>query len=201
MNDKFFDLPEEKQTRIINAAYKVFSENVYKKAPMSEIAEAGDISKALLFHYFTNKKELYMYLWGKAIERTRKATEESQVANTTDFFEMLRRSLLAKCSLMREYPYLYSFSVKAYYEQEETIKESIRDSFQSASNQSKTMILSTIDFSVFRDDIDVRLLYQELLWASDGYLREMTNSGALDPDRIENDYLRMIEQWRKVYLK
>lgn len=26
---------------------------------MAEIASEGDISKALLFHYFTNKKELY----------------------------------------------------------------------------------------------------------------------------------------------
>ncbi len=50
MNDKFFNLPLEKQQRIINAAYKVFSQSSYKKAPMSEIADEGGISKALLFH-------------------------------------------------------------------------------------------------------------------------------------------------------
>lgn len=72
MNDKFFNLPLEKQQRIINAAYKVFSQSSYKKAPMSEIADEGGISKALLFHYFTNKKELYFYLWNSAIEMTRK---------------------------------------------------------------------------------------------------------------------------------
>ena len=48
MNDKFFNLPLEKQQRIINAAYKVFSQSSYKKAPMSEIADEGGISKALL---------------------------------------------------------------------------------------------------------------------------------------------------------
>ncbi|MEI3266300.1 MAG: hypothetical protein V8R85_03855 [Frisingicoccus sp.] len=32
MNDKFFNLPEEKQQRIINAGYHVFSQNSYKKA-------------------------------------------------------------------------------------------------------------------------------------------------------------------------
>ncbi len=31
MNDKFFNLPLEKQQRIINAAYKVFSQSSYKK--------------------------------------------------------------------------------------------------------------------------------------------------------------------------
>lgn len=31
MNDKFFTLPEEKQQAIINAGYRVFSQNSYKK--------------------------------------------------------------------------------------------------------------------------------------------------------------------------
>lgn len=116
MNDKFFKLPLEKQRRIINAAYKVFSENSYKKAPMSEIADESGISKALLFYYFTNKKELYLYLWANAIEMTRKAVAEYKTLETDDFFEMLKRSLLSKCSLMRDYPHLYAFSLRAYYE-------------------------------------------------------------------------------------
>ena len=82
MNEKFFKLPLEKQRRIINAAYKVFSENNYKKAPMSEIADESGISKALLFHYFTNKKELYMYLWANVIEVTRKAITEYKTLET-----------------------------------------------------------------------------------------------------------------------
>lgn len=63
MNDKFFSLPEEKQQAIINAGHRVFSQNTYKNSPMSEIAAAADISKSLLFHYFKNKKELYLFLW------------------------------------------------------------------------------------------------------------------------------------------
>lgn len=33
MNEKFYRLPLEKQQRIINAGYRVFSQNSYKKAP------------------------------------------------------------------------------------------------------------------------------------------------------------------------
>ena len=61
MNDKFYALPEEKQSQIINAAYKVFATNQYKKAPTSEIAAEAGISKSLLFHYFYNKQELYTF--------------------------------------------------------------------------------------------------------------------------------------------
>ena len=60
MNGKFFELPLEKQEQIIKAAYVVFAHNNYKNASTSKIADAGDISKSLLFHYFKNKKELYL---------------------------------------------------------------------------------------------------------------------------------------------
>ena len=54
MNEKFFSLPEEKQQAILNAGYRVFSQNTYKNSPMSQIAEAAGISKSLLFHYNTD---------------------------------------------------------------------------------------------------------------------------------------------------
>ena len=56
MNERFFSLPAEKQQAIINAGYRVFSQNSYKNSPVSEIADAAGISKSLLFHYFHNKK-------------------------------------------------------------------------------------------------------------------------------------------------
>ncbi|MGM9680202.1 MAG: TetR/AcrR family transcriptional regulator, partial [Eubacteriales bacterium] len=72
MNEKFYHLPPEKQQRILNAGYRVFAQNSYKKSPMSEIADAAGISKSLLFHYFRNKKELYLYLWDTGARITMK---------------------------------------------------------------------------------------------------------------------------------
>ena len=56
MNEKFFSISKEKQERIIRCAYEVFSQNSYKEASMSKIADAGGISKSLLFHYFSKGK-------------------------------------------------------------------------------------------------------------------------------------------------
>lgn len=200
MNDKFFQLPFEKQRRIINAAYKVFSQNSYKKAPMSEIADEGGISKALLFHYFTNKCELYMFLWNNSIEQIQKASSEYHVTEATEFFEMLYRSLLAKCSVIRFYPYLYQFAVNAYYEQEPQIKRNIQENYYLVSKNSENILWNTINVSELRQDIDVKLMYQEIIWTSDGYLRQMIFSGQLNADQMEKDFERMIEQWKKVYL-
>ena len=71
-NEKFYALQEEKQSQILNAAYKVFASNQYKKAPTSEIAAEAGISKSLLFHYFHNKLELYLFLWKYAADLTKK---------------------------------------------------------------------------------------------------------------------------------
>lgn len=200
MNEKFFQLPFEKQRRIINAAYKVFSQNSYKKAPMSEIADEGGISKALLFHYFTNKCELYMFLWNNSIEQIQKASSEYHVTEATEFFEMMYRSLLAKCLVIRFYPYLYQFAVNAYYEQEPQIKRNIQENYYLVSKNSENILWNTINEFELRQDIDVKLMYQEIIWTSDGYLRQMIFSGQLDADQMEKDFERMIEQWKKVYL-
>lgn len=47
MNEKFFSLSAQKQQAILNAGYRVFSQNSYGKSPMREIAEEAGISKAL----------------------------------------------------------------------------------------------------------------------------------------------------------
>lgn len=201
MNEKFFALPEEKQQRIINAAYQVFSKNSYKKAPMSEIADAGDISKALLFHYFTNKKEFYLYLWNQAVEMTRESIRAYHVLETRDFFEMLRRSLLAKCALMRKYPHMYAFSLNAYYEEEPEIKEAIGESYFNVSQLSEDIVFEKMDCSVFRTDIDLKMMYMEILNAVDGYMLKKYRLKQVKPDEIEQEMMKMISFWKTVYTK
>lgn len=62
MNERFFELTEEKQLRIINAGFEVFAQNEYKRASTDEIGCLSDISKGLLFYYFHNKKSLLLTL-------------------------------------------------------------------------------------------------------------------------------------------
>ncbi|MCB6203123.1 TetR/AcrR family transcriptional regulator [Extibacter muris] len=199
MNDKFYKLPEEKQRRITNAAYKVFSRNPYKKAPMSEIAAEGEISKSLLFHYFVNKKELYVYLWANAIEMTRKAIAEYKTLETEDFFEMLKKSMLAKCSLMREYPYIYAFLLKAYYETAADVKEIIRESYAEAEAASQHKAFDKMDISALRKDIDPGMMYTEIFYAVDGYMLKKYRSDRIVPDEIERDIMMLIDFWSKIY--
>ena len=66
MNEKFFDLKKEKQDRIINASFEIFSENGYLHASTDDIVKKAEISKGLLFHYFISKIGLYTFLYDYA---------------------------------------------------------------------------------------------------------------------------------------
>lgn len=63
MNEKFYELPAEKQQRIINAGLEVFGAYDYPQASTDDIAAKAGISKGLLFYYFKNKKEFYLFLF------------------------------------------------------------------------------------------------------------------------------------------
>lgn len=201
MNEKFFKLPLGKQQRIINAAYKVFSQNSYKKAPMSVIADEGGVSKALLFHYFVNKKELYMYLWMNAMGMTRKAVAEYRTLETTDFFEMLKRSLLSKCSLMQNYPHMYAFSLRAYYETASEIKAAIQENYSDVSRASEMFVFEKINTAALRKDIDLKMMYEEIFYAVDGYMLKKYRTGSIVPDEIQQEIIALIDFWRKVYIQ
>lgn len=201
MNQRFFNLEQKKQDQILNAAYKVFALHDYKKAPMSEIAAEGNISKSLLFHYFGNKEGLYMYLWNTALNLSSKEMQKYQVYETKDFFEMFERSLKVKCHLMRAYPYLTLFCMNAYYEKDPTIQKNIQSSFYNAKERSFEMIKNKVDITIFRKNLCFKDIYKEILNASDGYLLNQYRLGILDVSKIEKEYSEMIVFWKKAFLE
>ena len=70
---------------------------------MSEIADAAGISKALLFHYFHNKKELYLFLWDTCCRITVEEMMRSGAYEQTDLFGSMDYGMQAKLRLMRQF--------------------------------------------------------------------------------------------------
>ena len=129
MNERFYALPPEKQQAIINAGYRVFSQNAYKNSPMSEIAAEAGISKSLLFHYFHNKKELYLFLWDKCAETTIEFLTRYGCYGQTELFESMERGMRAKMEIIRLYPDMGNFTIKALYEKDAGISAAIQESY------------------------------------------------------------------------
>lgn len=87
--EKFEELSQEKQRRIIDAGMEVFGRYEYKKANTEDIAAKAGISKGLLFYYFKDKKSFYMYLFQYCVTIVTKTLDDEDFTKITDFFALM----------------------------------------------------------------------------------------------------------------
>lgn len=199
MNKKFFQLPEEKQQRIINAGFYVFSQNSYKKSPVSEIAGAAGISKSLLFHYFHNKKEFYLFLWDTAAQITLEYLNAFRCYEPTDLFDMMERGMKAKFMIMEQHPHMAAFSIKAFYEKDPEISGEIQSSYHNYFDRKAADALAALNPDDFVPGLDLQMMHREMYWASEGYLWEMLQRGKLDAAQMGQDFEQLLQFWKSIY--
>lgn len=197
MNNKFFNLPKEKQNAIINAGCRVFSENSYKKSPTSEIANEAGISKSLLFHYFKNKKELYLYLYNYAVDLIMETSRDEIITTETDFFEIFLKLLKCKCKLLKQHTYLFRFMLNAYYEEDEEVVKELNGKNSTITNSSVNAILNRIEKKKFKDEVNIEQLINIIIWCGEGYIKEKYRKYHIDIDEVEKDYENIIDFFRR----
>lgn len=202
MNEKFYSLSEEKRQRIVDAGFRVFSENSYKKSPMNEIADRAGISKSLLFHYFHNKRELYLFLWDKACVITMEYLNQYGCYELNDLFEVMERGMRAKICMMKRYPSMTAFVVKAFYEKDPEVCGEIQALYRRYFAIKADGALARIDPDEFVPGIDLKTMYREMYLASEGYLWEIFQRDEdLDVDKLGKDFEQMLRFWKKIYLR
>ena len=201
VNEKFFELSEEKRDAILSAGYRVFSKNSYRKSPMQEIADEAGISKSLLFHYFENKKAFYLYLWEYACQYSIEHMTEAGCYEETDFFKMLHRGMVTKMQILRKKPHMASFILKAYFENDPEVHDEIRASYQYYFSLKGELSLRNISKEQFVFGVDVKEIFRHIYWAAEGYLMENLRGGNLEAEKLERDFSGMIGFWKKIYGK
>ena len=201
MNEKFFALPQEKQQAMINAGYRVFSRNSYKNSPMSEIADEAGISKSLLFHYFRNKKELYLFLWNKCAETTVEYLTRYDCYGQKKLFDSMERGMKAKMQIIRLYPDMGNFTIRAFYENDPQISAAIQESYHRYFNLKAEKTRLNLDPEQFIPGLDVAMMYREMYLVSEGYLWEMVQRRDVDINQMEKDFTKLMDFWKSVYLR
>lgn len=194
MNDKFFEIKNEKQERILNAAIKVFALNGYRKASTDVIVQEASISKGLLFHYFSNKLSLYEYIIDYSIKYMNFEFTNSISKYEKDFFELQMMMEQAKIRVMKVYPYMQQFLASLKYESDEKAKEVIGENAYALESMIN-VIYKQADTSKFQDYVVVQKVVDMIRWMSDSFLREHLVEGDTDADALVTEfskYLKMI---------
>lgn len=171
LNESFYKLSEEKQTKIINAGLKCFGQFDYQKANTAEIAENASISKSLLFYYFKNKKEYFMFLCHFCKNLSEASVDRERENTITDFFEMMDFAIETKLKIMQQYPYFSDFTLKVFYSDNKEMYE-LKDSIEEIIANSFDTYFKNIDFSKFKEDIEPKEIYRMIMLLAEGYLSE-----------------------------
>lgn len=203
MNEKFYNLPFEKQQKIINAGFRVFSKNDYKKASTEEIAKEADISKGLLFHYFENKLGLYCFLYeyaAKFIASEMKIKTNGTGVNMavsfeeeTDFFNLVYSSNMEKVKIMKKHPYLYQFLLKSHYTPIPGVSQKLAHFNKDYMGNIIKHRLSNVDYSKFKDNVDVELVVKMLFWFGTGYMKERFEKDDMSLDEIMSEFKSILD--------
>jgi TetR/AcrR family transcriptional regulator len=202
MNEKFFELPIEKQRSIINAGFKVFSQNDYKRSSTEDIASYAGISKGLLFYYFHNKKTLYMFLYEYATKLITENIVESNFEDITDFFELIQYAGARKVQLLKESPFIAEFIVKCFYSQKEDVSEELNNKIVDVTDMLYKQYFTNIDLTKFKDDVNPKDILQMLSWMADGYLHELNRKNSpVDYDEFNKEYKIWCSMLKKVSYK
>lgn len=201
MNEKFFDLPEEKRNAIINAGFSVFSQSEYRHATTDEIVKQAGISKGLLFHYFGNKKNFYIYLYEYALAFLVEHTSELYDYEETDFFDSFASAQVCKMQVLNEHPNVVEFLVKAYLDKAHEATEETDMNFQAVLDQSSTGFLNRIDPSKFKEGITPAQTLDIVIWMSEGYMRSRTPEQLKDLEAVNDEFMHYLDILKQQFYK
>lgn len=201
MNDKFYNLPLQKQNAIINAALHIFAENDYKKASTEDIARLAGISKGLLFHYFGSKKELYLYLYQYAEKSLIEGMRRHYDYEERDFFKVLINAQMAKVQVLYQHPDLIAFLIKAYLENADAVEVQLDTKFKDVIASSRSTVLERTDTSKFREGISAAQALDIILWMSDGFMRSRTPEQLAEPEALNDEFLSYMDLLRRLFYK
>ncbi|MEO1814442.1 MAG: TetR/AcrR family transcriptional regulator [Acetobacterium sp.] len=99
--DSFEKISDEKQAAIIQTGMAEFSKKSYMDASTDEITKNCGISKGLLFHYFGNKKNFYLYCLELALKQL---LIDVPQPDQTDFYGIIFSYADEKFKLCEKYP-------------------------------------------------------------------------------------------------
>lgn len=195
IHSRFNNLKAEKQKLIMNAAIKEFVQNGFDKGSTNEIIKRANISKGSLFNYFNSKKDLYVYLVEHCVQVVEWFFGQIDVSET-DLFKRIEDIGLQKMHIHQTYPQVFDFLAASIQEESPEVKDIIKQKVDPIYDEGTKIVYDNIDYSLFRDDIDIEKAIEILNWTMFGF----GDKGLKQIDSFENirDFgEQYLQEWKQ----
>ncbi len=175
----FLNLKLEEQARVINAALDEFTDKDFEAASLNSIIAKAGISKGSMYHYFTNKEDLYLYIVGQVMKTKKEFLNQALAASEKplaemSFFENLEFQMLASVDFAAQHYREHQLSIRLQNMAEGPLKERlIGDLTRAFEDYVKNMVDEAMKAGELRDEFDkgfvVRILKFTLMHFVDIY--------------------------------
>ena len=200
MYQNFENLSEDKKQRILEACILEFAEKGYERASTNTMIKDAQISKGILFHYFGNKKSLFLYVVEYCLQIIIIEYRKYPLQKSTDIFDRIIELGVIKLKVTHANPNISKLILQAFMNTPEGIRTEIEDKYKQLSNEFLPPIFKDIDSSKFRNGVnpkkalEIVMLFLEALQGK--YTKEYQNQEQEllgDMDKIMKDYKEYIE--------
>lgn len=210
--ESFEKLEDCKKQIIINAGFKIFGEDGYKKASVEQIIQEAGISKGSLFYYFDSKKNFYLYLYDYCAVKMKEVIDNPgpdglpAYMQITDFFERIQAVQRIKTKHAVEHPHMFEFMKSVVIETSPVVQEEIQHINQILIKERTLDFFHNLDLYKFKDGIDPKMVLQLLTWCSEGSANQVILRQKMNPSqevisydfneiiKIYNNYVEMIQK-------
>lgn len=189
-----------------------FSKYGYKKTSVEDIAKSSEISKSMIFHYFSSKLNLYNYLVVESsnyiIEKYSNLQEDIK---NLDFISRYKFVAKTKFESMLESDALFRFSAYLFLNKEDIDFSSQAQKSLARLNELyvsfSSLLSSNIDYSLIRDDIDKKSCIRYMTWIMDGFSHDLAKKLAHKPlakmsfNQDWKDFDIMVDDLKKIFYK
>lgn len=198
---EFLALNEEKQTAILNAALECFGKHGYDKASVNDIAKAAHISKASVFQYFGNKRNLYCYLIEYSYKTMAEALDKSSLDTETDLFDRILAASLLKIEALKKHPALSLFISGVWSESSAEVSDLIAEVVERSNAFRNDLVLREEDTEKFKRPEDAQTVLQILVLMAEGTASRYRNTGDFAFDELTEEFERALAALRRNFYK
>ncbi len=176
-----------KQTDIIAAAARLFSDKGYHAATVQDIADEVGILKGSLYHHVRSKEELLYLVIKEPIGRLYRTVQEI-VESELPAGERLRRAAAAHVQALHDhYPHLFVY-LRESDDVQRRFRATTRLSPKIYEHLWQQILRHGVESGEFRDDIDVKVVSYGLLGMLNWLYKWYRPHGRLSPAEIADQF-------------
>lgn len=185
MPKKLYNIEE-----ILDSCLSVFAEYGYDKTSTVMLAEASGISRALIFHHFKSKKDLYLSLLDRCFEKGSMVMGFESVSEDENFFEVKDRISAIKFKYYKENPDLYKVIIEAFYNTPDELKSEIETKYGRLIEERDKVQERLFENVPLRENVDRKEAYKliklTLDYFENKYVSELVDNRGLNECILEN---------------